>query len=156
MSPGDSGAPGRQTRGDDAAEDITTIPHATDRLPYRRRRWTYSRVISKALTGTVPLYGSADWDRLPDNDVRRWAALAAAAECWARQADDLVRDLELELRLAAEADDRHENADYRARAAEHRETWRHLPNAPTPFAGQEVPPRPLDEIGRDYLRGEAS
>lgn len=42
--------------------------------------WAVERL--RAVAGTLPLYGSPEWDALADRDPRRWASVIVAAECW--------------------------------------------------------------------------
>lgn len=53
----------------------------------------------------LPIYGSEAWTVLPLNDPARIAACVVAAECWAREGDELPERLarELENRRGAEA-----------------------------------------------------
>ena len=157
--PGNSAAPGGDTGGQKfAAGDgfEVMLPDGYDRTAYRRRRRA-SGLIARAAT-PPPLYGSTEYLALPKDDPRALASMAVAAECWAFQADNLVRDLQLELRLAWEANKRQEDAEYQARARQHAEDWRHLARSPRPYAGQQIPPRPLEDIGREHQqqRREAS
>ena len=113
----------------------------------RRRRWAYS-LIGKAASPR-PSYGSQAWLDLPEGSAEKVAAVVVAAECWAVDGDDpearLHRQLEDERRAFKDAED----ADYQARAVEHRARWRHLSVAAPPrYAGQTV--RPLEDIGADY------
>ncbi|RLV49000.1 hypothetical protein D9V37_10475 [Nocardioides mangrovicus] len=89
-----------------------------------RRRWA-ARMLARC-TVPAPTYGSREFNSLPDGDVRRVAAVVRAAEAWARCGDELVESLHAELELAREAHKRAEDAEYLARAAEHRDSWRHL------------------------------
>lgn len=128
------------------------MPQSLDRLPYRRRRWA-QRIIARAAT-PPPSYGSADWDALPEGDVRRAAAAVVAAECWAQMEERLVEDLQLELRLAAEAHKRLDDAEYVARKEAHAAEWSWLSRTRPRYTDQQ-PPRPLEDIGHDHM-GEAS
>lgn len=89
-----------------------------------RRRWA-RRMLDRCET-PCPLYGSREWLILPEGDVRRVGAVVLAAESWARAGDELVETLRAEVELAALANKHAEDADYLARAAEHRDEWRHL------------------------------
>lgn len=102
----------------------------------------------------TPAYGSAEWDCLPDGDARKRAACIIAAECWATQAENLVRDLEIELRVAREANRTAEDLAYKAAIEQHAADWSWLTRAPrSPFADQEIPPRDLYDIGKEHREG---
>lgn len=79
------------------------------------RQWAAERARRlRAQLGTdlasaeIPLYGSRDWHRLPDNDPRRWLALLAAAEAWRHDSDPhtIAARVDVELEAARRADDR--------------------------------------------------
>ncbi len=89
-----------------------------------RRSWAY-RMLRKAAS-PPPRYGSAEWLALPEKSAERVAAVVNAAECWARELDDLPDRLGLELDERRRAEKFEEDAAYQARAAEHRHNWRHL------------------------------
>ncbi len=113
----------------------------------RRRRWADS-LIRKA-GKPPPSYGSPAWLALPEGSPAKVASVVVAAEAWALDGDDvearLHRQLEDERRAFKDAED----ADYQARAVEHRARWRHLSVAAPPrYAGQAV--RPLEDIGAEY------
>ena len=44
--------------------------------------WATSRIHAARAAGPMPRYGSDSWTALPTRDVRRWAAVIAAAEAW--------------------------------------------------------------------------
>ena len=111
-----------------------------------RRRWAQS-LIRKA--PNPPRYGSPAWLALPEGSPGKIASVVVAAEAWALDDDDvearLHRLLEDERRAFKQAED----ADYQARAADHRKQWKHLSLAPpSRYTGQTV--RPLEDIGADY------
>lgn len=128
-----------------------------DRREYRRRVW--ARALIDRAAKPIPPYGSDEWHQLPEACAERIAAVVIAAECWALDGDDLPS------RLARELDDRSlaekhatDWIDQQA-ASEHAEQWAHLSRSGVPFTGQPVPPRPLEQVGREHLRlvrGDAS
>ncbi len=77
-------------------------------------------------TTPAPLYGSAEWCALRDNDPRKVASCVTAAECWAQAGDSLVDDLRAEVEAARKAHKVTEDADYQARAKAHRDESRNL------------------------------
>ena len=118
----------------------------TDRMALQRRRWAHS-LIRKA-PSPPPRYGSPEWHALPEGSDEKVAAVVVAAECWAIDGDDLGGRLGRQLDDERHAFKRAEDADYQARAAEHREHYRHLSVVRPRYVGQEV--RPLEEIGAEY------
>ena len=89
-----------------------------------RRRWAYSLV--RRAAAPVPSYGSSEWLQLPDGTPEKVASVVVAAESWARELDDLPDRLERELDERRRAEKAAEDAEYQARAAAHRRSWRHL------------------------------
>jgi len=83
-----------------------------------RRRWAYGLI--RRCPTPAPSYGSAEWLALADDDPGKVAGCVVAAECWAQAGDTLEDDLRYEVEAARLAYKRAEDADYRARAAEHR------------------------------------
>ena len=116
-------------------------------VEHLRRCWASSLI--RRAGKPPPSYGSPDWLALPEGSPAKVASVVVAAEAWALDGDDvearLHRQLEDERRAFKDAED----ADYQARAAEHRKQWRHLSLAPPPrYTGQTV--RPLEDVGADY------
>ena len=87
-----------------------------------RRRWA-ERMLIQAGT-PVPRYGSADWLALPEGDRRKVAAVIVAAECWAREADELEDRLRVEVEFSRIAHKWAEDAEYVARRDAHRAEWK--------------------------------
>ncbi len=113
-----------------------------------RRQWAEAMI--RRCTDAQVSYGSPEWVALPEASCCKVAAVVRAAEGWARQGDDLEANLRLEVELSRRAFKADEDEDYQARAAEHRERWRHLSVLPPArYVGQQV--RPLEDIGRDYM-----
>jgi hypothetical protein len=79
-----------------------------------------------AVCGAATEHGSAEWLALAEGSAAKVAAVVIAAEAWARDGDNLGDNLPTELDLARRAEKAAEDADYRARAAAHRQEWRHL------------------------------
>lgn len=104
----------------------TTSLHSVnvDRRQYRRRHWAFARI--HAGGQGVPRYGSDDWLALADTDPRKVASVVVAAECWAREADDLVERLRLEVELSQRAFKATDDALYVARKEAHKKEWRGL------------------------------
>ena len=87
-----------------------------------RRRWAERMMIA---AGTpVPRYGSPEWLALPEGDRRKVAAVIVAAECWAREADELEERLWIEVTFAQIAHKVTEDAEYVARRDAHRAEWK--------------------------------
>jgi hypothetical protein len=61
--------------------------------------WAETLIAQGATAGEVPLYGSEEWEALPDTDPRRVASVVRAAEAWRRdgQAEHLATRLQIEL-----------------------------------------------------------
>jgi hypothetical protein len=114
----------------------------------QRRRWARS-LIRKAKS-LPPSYGSPAWLALPEGSAEKVAAVVVAAECWAVDADGVTARLERQLDDERHAFKRAEDADYQARAAEHREQWRHL-RVVRPLYDEQQVVRPLEEIGAQYV-----
>lgn len=90
-----------------------------------RRRWA-AGMIGKAAGLEIPEYGSPQWLALPEGNLAKVASVIRAAECWARAGDELEADLRAEVEEARKAHKRHEDAEYVAGIASHREKWRGL------------------------------
>lgn len=60
----------------------------------------------------APSYDSPEWLALPDDSPAKWAALARAAECWARDGEELEERLRREVLALSRANKRAEDADY--------------------------------------------
>ena len=93
-----------------------------------RRRWAYRMI--RRCPEPPPTYGSADWLALPEGSPAKVAAVIIAAEAWARMGDELEAEIRVELDLAWKAHKAAEDAEYRARAAAHREEWGRLRGVP--------------------------
>lgn len=89
-----------------------------------RREWAAS--VLEHCPEPVPTYGSTLFNALNNADMRRVASVVRAAECWARDGDDLIKQLKLEVDLAAELHKADEDARYATDVAEHAERWGHL------------------------------
>lgn len=88
--------------------------------------WAEALMAHGAAAGEIPLYGSPEWDALPDTDPRRVAAVARAAEAWRRggEAEHLAVQLRMELaeddllfRMRLQLAERDARADYVASTA---------------------------------------
>lgn len=113
-----------------------------------RRRWAQS-LIRKA-HNPPPSYGSVEWLALPEGSPAKVASVCVAAESWAVDGDDMEARLHRQLDDERRAFKHAEDADYQARASEHRKQYRHLSVAPEPrYTGQVA--RPLEEIGAEYM-----
>lgn len=64
--------------------------------PEQQARQEWAKALLGRATGPVPAYGTAEWLALPDGPAKV-AAVVRAAECWAREADDLEARLRYEL-----------------------------------------------------------
>jgi hypothetical protein len=87
-----------------------------------RRRWAEWMMIQAG--GPVPRYGSPEWLALPEGDRRKVAAVIVAAECWAREADELEDRLRVEIEFSRIAHKLIEDAEYVARRDAHRAEWK--------------------------------
>ena len=97
-----------------------------------------------------PRYGTAEWLALPEGSAAKVAAVVVAAECWARDADDLEDRLRLEVETLQRAHKAAEDADYCARRDAHRESWT--------GRGFKPDPRQQDQIEaewREWIGGVA-
>ena len=84
----------------------------------RRRRWAY--VLIRRAPSPPPTYGSVEWLALAEGSPEKVAGVVVAAEAYARAGDTLEEDLRREVENARAAFKSAEDADYQARAAEHR------------------------------------
>lgn len=114
-----------------------------------RRRWAYSML--RRCETPCPPYGSPEWLALPEGSPYKVGAVVVAAEAWAKTGDTLAEDLWRELEDRRRLDKQHEDAQYVERAAEHRRQYRHL-RLVTDWRQQPAAPRPLEQIGADYMR----
>lgn len=87
-----------------------------------RRRWA-ERMLIQAGT-PVPRYGSPEWLALPEGDRRKVAAVIVAAECWAREADEIEDRLRVEIEFSRIAHKLIDDAEYVARRDAHRAEWK--------------------------------
>ena len=87
-----------------------------------RQRWA-QRMIAAAGT-PLPRYGSPEWLELPEGDRRKVAAVIVAAECWAREADELEERLRVEVEFSRIAHKLIDDAEYVARRDAHRAEWK--------------------------------
>lgn len=88
-----------------------------------RSRWA-NALIRRA--PNPPRYGSREWHLLPEGSPAKVAAVVVAAECWAVDADNAEERLRRQLEAERRAFKHAEDADYQARAEEHRRRWKHL------------------------------
>jgi hypothetical protein len=104
--------------------DVAVRGHAGGhvRASDERRRWAQSLI--RRADAATPGYGSAAWLALADGDHAKIAAVVIAAECWARDGDDLADRLADEVRRGFENHKRLDDEEYRERAEAHRRTWR--------------------------------
>lgn len=121
----DRGRPGGRAASQTSCDgDATNLPAGTDRRMMARRSWAYAMV--SRCTSPPPIYGSPEWMALTDGDVRKVAAVVNAAECWARQGDELEENLRAEVAALRAAHKANDDADYVARREQHRREWKHL------------------------------
>lgn len=112
-----------------------------------RRTWAHRITTRAATTGPIPLYGSAEWARLPADDPRKAASAVRAAEAWARQGDDLKHTALQQAYNLRRADDEfweHMFARRRDMVDDHLDrvrvnTQRRQQPAPTGYTGGPVP-----------------
>jgi hypothetical protein len=103
------------------------VPAPHDDPTAARRTFAAAHIRDARSRGPIPRYGDPDWHALPYADPRRWAAVLVAAECWARDGDQLPDRLHTELADAAAASARLADEDFAQMAA----TVRHRAGAPT-------------------------
>jgi hypothetical protein len=77
-------------------------------------------------TTPPPQYGSEEWLNLPEGDFRKIAGVVNAAECWARDGDNLAENLRAEVEALRAAHKANDDAEYVARRDAHRQEWKHL------------------------------
>lgn len=87
-----------------------------------RERWA-QRMLAAA-ERPLPRYGSPEWLALPEGDRRKVAAVIVAAECWARESDQLEERLRVEVEFSRIAHKLIEDAEYVARRDAHRAEWK--------------------------------
>lgn len=119
-----------------------------------RREWAQ---VLMARAPSAPLYGSPEWEALPDGP-EKVAAVVRAAEAWVVEGERLPEQVRVDVEAIQRAYKDGVDDEFHRRADEHQARWSTLATLPTPFAGQR-PPRPLEEIGADYikrLRGEVA
>lgn len=99
-----------------------TALNATNSLApsVRRIEWA-ARLIEAGRP--CPRYGSEEFLALADDSPAKLASILVAAECWARDADDLEQRLWDECIAASRSHKQAEDADYCARRDAHRESW---------------------------------
>lgn len=111
-------------------------------IPWARRLIDRGRA-----AGDIPLYGSSEWDALPDSDPRKVASCVRAAELWRSDGEPdairarLLEDLEQTERYLAhrireaskDVSDAHDWA-----AASRRVSWAELQRRREPFTGSEA------------------
>lgn len=116
-----------------------------------RREW--AQALIRRASKPLPSYGSAEWVALPEGSAEKVASVVIAAECWAREADELEQNLRAEVAELQRAHKVSEDADYVASIEQHREQWKHLPNqrVPESWLHQRIPPRDLYDIGREHM-----
>ena len=92
--------------------------------------------------------------KLPVGDPAQLASMACAAEGWAREGDDLEKNLRESIERIRAAHKAAEDAEYAERVETHRHQWQHL--RPVPGALDLLDPdhpRPPDlyDVGREYM-----
>lgn len=98
--------------------DGSIVPPSTPGNIHARRRWAY-RMMSRC-DSPPPAYGTSEWLALPEGSVEKVSAVIRAAECWARDGDELENRLRIEIELAREAFTADDDAEYVARRDAHR------------------------------------
>lgn len=96
-----------------------------------------ARLIGAAMK-PIPRYGSPEWLALPEGSPAKVAAVVVAAECWARDADELEERLRAEVELSRAAHKADEDAEYVARRDAHRESWTGRGFRPEPGLQDEI------------------
>lgn len=124
-----------------------------DALAATKRRLWAQRLMSRAAR-PLPRYGSREWLALPEGHPAKIAGVVLAAECWAREADELEQRLRTELENRRRSAKTLDDAEYRQGAAEHAEYWRrqNAVTAPESWKDQPVPPGGLYEVGAEQRR----
>ncbi len=118
------------------------------------RRQSWAQALIRRAEKPLPRYGSREWLALPEGHPAKIAGCVLAAECWARESDDLEQRLRTELEDRRRSTKALDDAEYAARAAEHAERWRrqNAVTTPEPWKDQPVPPRGLYEVGAEQRR----
>lgn len=70
----------------------------------RRREFARTHIADARGRGDIPTYGTPGWHRLPYDSPLRWAAVLIAAECWARDGDNLPARLAQDLAQESSVD----------------------------------------------------
>lgn len=134
------------------ADDNQIVIDGPDEVD-QRRRWAAMH-LARA-TKPILRYGSAAWLALPNDHPGRFAGLVLAAECWARELDELPARLSAELEVQRRANKAAEDQAYAAAIAEHRDYWRKANGARTPASWANQPaPRDLLDLGREAIGGD--
>lgn len=120
-----------------------------------RREWAH-RLIGSAAGLKVPAYDSPAFLRLPEGSPQQIAAVVRAAECWARDGDELEDQLRHEIEYGWRARKTLEDAAYVDQIESHRDQWAHLrhlqPLSPAALqTAEEAATRDLYTIGRGYM-----
>ncbi len=102
----------------------------------QRRAWAY-RFIARVQT-PPPEYGSPAWVALPDSDPRKVAAVVIAAEALVYDQSNWLERQRLEIEAGWRAHKAAEDAQFHARATEHRESWTGSGFAPGPRLAEEI------------------
>jgi len=93
----------------------------TEQLIEARRAW--AQALIRRCPSAAP-YGSPEWLAEPEGTPAKIAACVRAAECWARDGDDLEDRLRLEVETERKAFKAAEDEDYQTRRNRHRADWR--------------------------------
>lgn len=112
-----------------------------------RRKWARAFI---AVAPDAPAYGSPEWLALPDGSPAKVAATVRAAECWARDGDELEERLWVEVTALSRANKRAEDAAYVADIERHRATWAGGVYRPVPDL-----PAQLEAEFYDWIEGAA-
>lgn len=146
--PGGTGTAKASFEGDDAI--VVDAPEQIE----QRRRWAADHL--NRAQRPIARYGSAQWLALPDDHPGRFAGLILAAECWAREGDELPQRLSAELEAQRRAHKADEDRQYAAAVAEHRAYWRRANGARTPSSwANQGAPRDLLDLGREAIGGDS-
>lgn len=86
----------------------------------------------------IPRYGDPAWHRLPEGSPAKVAAVVIAAECYAREADELEDRLRAEIEMSRAAFKADEDRDYCSRRDAHRESWTGTGFRPDPAIRDEI------------------
>lgn len=104
-----------------------------------REEWV-ARYLTAA-RGPLPVYGTPEWEALPDGP-EKVASVVRAAECWRLDGERLAERLQAELEAVQRAEKAAEDAEYVARRDEHRQAWT--------GAGFRRNPRVLADVAREW------